>query len=348
MSVTHLGPITLTKNSPECVLIGEIGQNHNGSMENAKKLIDMCCDSGLRLVKFQKRDIATEFTQEAYNKPYESENSFGATYGEHREFLEFNKEQHLELKKYASQKGLVYFCTPCDIPSVEIMEEIDCPFYKVASRDITNIPLLQKLGTLNKTVIISTGMADIEDIDLALETLNLPPTKVVIMQCTSAYPCNAEYCNLSVIKTLNDKYENVIGFSDHTCGVLAATIATCLGASIIEKHVTLSRAMKGSDQAGSLEFKGLMTLQKYMNTVPIMLGSSEKSVGEHILPAKHKLMKSLTTLVDIEAGTVITPEMLTLKCPGTGFLWKQRNEIIGKKAAQTIPKDTTLNVSHLV
>mgnify|MGYP001213641081 CR=1 FL=1 len=197
----YLDKIHIGDNCPTQI-IGEIGQNHNGDINKAKALIDMCSFCNVKLVKFQKRDIKSEFTSEAYNKEYNSENSFGKTYGEHREFLELNKEQHKELKEYANSKGLIYFCTPCDIPSLKMMEEIGCPFYKVASRDITNIPLLRELGKLNKTVIISTGMAEYQDIDLALKELNLPLNKVIIMQCTSEYPCPPENCNLNVITTL--------------------------------------------------------------------------------------------------------------------------------------------------
>jgi sialic acid synthase SpsE len=323
-------------------IIGEIGQNHNGSMENAKKLIDMSDLCGIKLVKFQKRDIATEFTTAGYNRPYDNPNSFGKIYGEHREFLELNKEQHKELKDYANNKGLIYFCTPCDIPSLKIMEEIGCPFYKVASRDITNIPLLEELGKLNKTVIISTGMAEYDDINLALKTLNLPMNKVIIMQCTSEYPCPPKSCNLNVITTYKKKYKNVIGFSDHTNGILAPTISAILGARIIEKHITLNRSMKGTDQAGSCEITGLSKLQKYVSTIPIMLGSSEKKLEDNVTYSKHKLMKSITSKIDIKKDTVITKDMLCLKCPGDGILWKNVDNIIGKKVKYDIPKDTTI------
>jgi sialic acid synthase len=299
-------------------------------------------DCGVKLVKFQKRDIATEFTKEAFDKPYENRNSFGKTYGEHRLFLELSEDEHKELKEYANSKGLTYFCTPCDIPSVEIMERIGCPFYKVASRDITNIPLLQKLGSLNKPVIISTGMAEMEDIDLALVALNLPSDMVIIMQCTSQYPCPAENCNLNVITTLRSKYNNVIGFSDHSNGVLAPTVATVLGAKIIEKHITLSRSMKGTDQPGSLEFEGLKKVVKYCNMAPIMMGMSEKILQDNVLAAKHKLMKSMTSTKPIKQGTVFTEDMFCLKCPGTGILWKHRESILGKKAIKDIQENITL------
>jgi sialic acid synthase len=323
-------------------IIGEIGQNHNGDINKAKSLIDVCCECNVKFVKFQKRDIKTEFTSEAYNKEYNSENSFGKTYGEHREFLELNKEQHKELKDYANSKGIIYFCTPCDIPSLQILEEIQCPFYKVASRDITNIPLLIELGKIGKPVIISTGMADYDDIDLALKTLNLPNNKVIILQCTSEYPCPPKNCNLNVITTLKKRYNHLIGLSDHSSGILAPTIATLLGASIIEKHITLDRTMKGTDQIGSLEFYGLNKLQKYIEDIPLYLGCFDKKVENNIVYAKNKLMKSLTSKITIEKGSVLTEDMLCLKCPGDGILWKNKDTILGKKTIKNINIDTTL------
>ena len=324
-------------------LIGEIGQNHNGSVKIAKQLIDMSALCDIKFVKFQKRDIKTEFTKEAYNTPYDNKNSFGSIYGKHREFLELNKEEHLELKQYAEDKGLIYFCTPCDIPSLNILEEINCPFYKVASRDITNIPLLEALGKIGKSVIISTGMADYEDIDLALKTLNLPTSNVIIMQCTSEYPCPPENCNLNVIKTLRSKYTNVIGFSDHSTGILAATLSITLGANIIEKHITLDRCMKGTDQIGSLEFEGLKKCKKYIDDVPLYLGKYEKEVDDNVIYAKYKLMKSLTSKCLIKKGNILEEHMLCLKCPGNGILWKNKDKIIGKVANRDIDEDTTLN-----
>lgn len=338
---TKLGDIYIGNDLP-VQIIGEIGQNHNGSIENAKKLIDMCALCNIKFVKFQKRDIETEFTKKGYNRPYINKNSFGKIYGKHREFLELNKEQHRVLKEYANKKGLIYFCTPCDIPSLKIMEEIGCPFYKVASRDITNIPLLKELGKIGKSVIISTGMAEYEDIDLALKTLNLDTNKVVILQCTSEYPCPPKNCNLNVITTFKEKYQNVIGLSDHSDGILAATIASLLGASIIEKHITLDRCMKGTDHPGSFEFVGLQKLQKYIKTIPIMLGSFDKKVEKNVEYAKHKLMKSITSNCNIKKGDIFTEKMFCLKCPGNGLLWKEKDKIIGKKSNRNIEADETL------
>lgn len=328
-----------------CYIIAEIGQNHNGDMEIAKKLIDMAVSCGASAVKFQKRDIPSELTKDAYNKIYDSPNSFGYTYGEHRIALEFNEEQHKELNEYALSKSIPYFCTPCDVPSVEMMERIGVPFYKVASRDLTNIPTLEAIAKTGKPVIISTGMASIEDIDDALNTLGRDRKDIIILQCISQYPADMDKVNLSVMKTLRDRYAKITGFSDHTPGIIASVAAAVMGAAVIEKHITLSRAMKGSDQAGSLEEDGLRQMIRYIRECELAIGDGEKVVDPATEVAKVKLARSLTSKVDIEPGTILTEDIVCLKSPGDGLLWRERAIILGKTAQQFIPADTTLRES---
>lgn len=323
-------------------VIAEIGQNHNGDTKLAKKLIDMAVRCGASAVKFQKRDIPSELTKEAYDKPYDNPNSFGRTYGEHRMFLELNEEQHKELKEYALALGITYFCTPCDIPSLEMMERIGCPFYKVASRDLTNIPLLEAMGRTGKKVIISTGMADFDDIDDALGALRATPDSVIIMQCTSEYPCKLENVNLKAMATLKEKYGHIVGLSDHTSGVVVSTVASVMGAHVIEKHITLDRTMKGTDQAGSLEEAGLKKLIDYIRGSELAMGDGLKEVNPATKAAKEKLARSLTSKTFIPKGTVLTEALLTLKSPGNGLKWRERHVILGKKAMKDIAPDCTL------
>lgn len=326
-------------------IIAEIGQNHNGEVRLAKKLIDMSVDAGASAVKFQKRDIPSELTKEAFNKPYDNPNSFGTTYGEHRMFLELDESQHLELKEYASAKGITYFCTPCDVPSVELLERIDCPFYKVASRDLTNIPLLEALGKTGKPVIISTGMASIEDIDAGIDALQLGKDKLMILQCTSQYPCALENVNLKVMDTLKERYGLITGFSDHTSGVVVSTAAAVMGAAIVEKHVTLDRTMKGTDQPGSLEKSGLSKLVEYIRATEIATGDGLKEVNPATAAAKIKLARSVTSKINIKKGDILTDELICLKSPGDGIKWNDRSVIVGKKAVKDIEADVTLMVS---
>jgi sialic acid synthase SpsE/spore coat polysaccharide biosynthesis protein SpsF (cytidylyltransferase family) len=323
-------------------IIAEIGQNHNGDVNIAKRLIDMAVRCGANAVKFQKRDIDSELTKEAFDKIYDNPNSFGRTYGEHRIFLELDEQQHGELKEYALASGITYFCTPCDTPSVELLERINCPFYKVASRDLTNIPLLERIGKTGKPVIISTGMADFNDIDNALKALDRGPESVVIMQCTSEYPCKLENVNLRAMDTLRKKYGHLIGLSDHSSGVIVSAAAAVMGAVMIEKHITLDRSMKGTDQPGSLEEAGLKKLVEYIRAIEIANGDGVKDVNPATQAAKLKLARSLTSKVFIAKGTVLTEEMLILKSPGNGLKWIEREQVIGKQALQDIEPDVTI------
>ncbi len=325
-------------------IIAEIGQNHNGEVRLAKKLIDMAVDCGANAVKFQKRDIPSELTKEAFDKPYDNPNSFGKTYGEHRMFLELNESQHLELKEYAQAKGITYFCTPCDVPSVELLERIDCPFYKVASRDVTNIPLLEALSKTGKPIIISTGMASLDDIDEALKVMQPKKNKFAILQCTSEYPCSLENVNLKVMDTLAEKYGYVVGFSDHTSGIVVSTAASVMGAAIIEKHITLDRTMKGTDQPGSLERAGLRKLVEYIRATELVMGDGIKTINPVTEAAKIKLARSITSTMAIKAGGKLTEAMICLKSPGSGIKWKDRDKIIGKKATRDIEADVTLKI----
>jgi sialic acid synthase len=326
-------------------IIAEIGQNHNGSIDLAKNLIDMSKRCGASAVKFQKRDIPSELTKEAFDRIYDNPNSFGKTYGEHRLFLELSEEEHKELKEYCDIIGMTYFCTPCDVPSVELLERIGCPFFKVASRDLTNIPLLEKLSLLGKPVIISTGMASIEDIDIAIETLNLPNNKLIITQCTSQYPCDVRNVNLKVMATLKNKYKVNVGLSDHTSGVIISSAASAIGASIIEKHVSLDRTMKGTDQPGSLEESGLLKLVDYIRAIELAMGSDKKEINPATKAAKEKLARSVTSKREIKKGEILTEDMLCLKSPGTGIKWIERTKILNKRSLVNIPSDVTLKLS---
>lgn len=342
----ELNGFKLSKNS-ETYIIAEIGQNHNGSFEFAKSLIELAKRCGANAVKFQKRDINSELTKEAYDMLYDNPNSFGKTYGEHRRFLELSEKQHIDLKNYANRIGITYFCTPCDLLSLELLERIDCPFYKVASRDLTNIPLLQALGKTGKTVIISTGMATYEDIDDAIDALNITNDRLIIMQCTSEYPCKPENVNLNAIKTIEEKYKCICGLSDHTSGVIIASAASALGVKIIEKHITLDRTMKGTDQPGSLEESGLRKLIDYINAISKAMGDGEKlKIHDSINIAKTKLGRSLVSKIQINKGSILSEDMLCLKSPGNGIIWRNRDKLIGKRAILDIDENVTLKEEY--
>jgi len=329
-------------------VIAEIGQNHNGDMNIAKRLIKEAASAGFDAIKSVKRDINSELTTEAYNKPYDNPNSFGKTYGEHREYLELTVEKHKELKKYSNKLGLMYFCSACDTKSVDDMEKIDVDIYKIASRDLTNIPLIEYIAKLNKTIILSTGMASYKEIDEAVDMIRKFHNKIIILQCTSQYPTPIENINLRVIPNLMDRYNVPVGLSDHNSGILPATLAVVLGASVIEKHVTLSRAMKGTDQAGSLEIPGMRKLISYIRNAQLALGNEEKIILEETVYARRKLERSIVSNKFINKGEILYENMIVLKSPGTGLRWNEKHRIIGKKAKRNIKKDCLLTVDDFV
>ncbi|MFW9930755.1 MAG: N-acetylneuraminate synthase family protein [Candidatus Thorarchaeota archaeon] len=340
--------VSIGTNHP-CFIVAEIGQNHNGDLEIAKKLIDMSATCEVDAVKFVKRYIPSELTRDAYNKPYPCPQSFGETYGKHREFLELTVKQHKELADYAQQKGLIYFCTICDIESLRDMEKIDLPLYKIASRDITNLPLIEEIAKLNKPIILSTGLASIRDINDAVNIIKKYHNKFALLNCTSEYPAEYSHLHLRRMNTLKEKYNCVVGYSGHTVGIVMPVVAVALGASIIEKHITLARYMKGTDHSGSLEFQGLYRVVRDIRNLELALGEEtlREKLEDFLLSTKNKLMRSLVSKQQIKKGQVITKEMLTLKSPGDGILWRDYLTIVGKKAKVDIEEDIQIKLDMI-
>lgn len=336
------------KDNRKCYIIAEAGQNHNGQMDMAKQLIDMVgmpiFDKAFDIelpkvnaVKFTKRDMSEELSRDAYNKVYDSPNAFGKTYGEHREKLELSYEQHEELFHYANDRKIDFIETFTSPKTLQLLEKIDVKYIKVASRDLTNIPLLDEIGKSGKPVILSTGMGGLEEIDKAVETINRYHEDIVILHCVSQYP--AEYHNLSLktIPFLKERYKYQIGYSDHSIGIVVPVVAFSMGADFIEKHITLSHSLKGSDHKGALEPEGLWRMVRDIRNIEKSMGDYSKWVPEGVSAAKSKLERSLATAVEIKQGTTVTAEMLTMLSPGNGMQWDEKELVVGKKAASDIP-----------
>ena len=323
-------------------VVAEIGQNHNGSVDIAKQLIDVAAMYGVDAVKSCKRDLTCEMTAEAWNGPYVGPQSFGNTYGEHRQALELSAEQHADLFEYCRAKGIEYFVSACDIPSVEVMEAIGVNLYKVASRDIRNLPLLERIAQTGKPVILAAGMADEEDIADALLTIRKHHGKVIVAQCTSEYPTPYEDCNLLAIHTFRRKFDVLTGLSDHTVGIMTVVVGAAMGACMIEKHLTLARYMKGTDHACSLEPDGLRRIVRDIRNLERALGNGLIRIPDGVESARIKLDRSLVSKTTIPASTLVTEAMLCLKSPGTGLPWRDRDLIVGKSARRDIPADVIL------
>tara|TARA_Y200000002_G_scaffold381930_1_gene397371 strand:+ start:1149 stop:2027 length:879 start_codon:yes stop_codon:yes gene_type:complete len=269
-------------------IIAEIGNNHNGDMAIAKKLIDEAEKCNASAVKFQTKDIETAFPQELLNKNYEGPNSFGKTYREHKQVLELSLDNLAELKKYSEDKNLIFFSTPFDIKSLESLAKLDMEIYKISSFHVTDLKLVEAIAKKKKPVIMSTGMSTIEEIDAAVKILNNYNCKYLIMHCVSSYPANPKDLNLRAINVLRDRYNCLVGYSGHETSPNIAPSVVLYNACAIERHFTLDRAMKGPDHALSLEPTGMDVLVKRSKTLFDAKGKEEKSVQESELKARKK------------------------------------------------------------
>lgn len=332
----------------EIYLIGEIGQNHNGSVEIAKLIIDLATrpvtDSlfghrlkGMDAIKLTKRDMEHELSKKVMDAPYNSLHSFGKTYGEHRQKLELSNEQHLELYKYAKEKGLDVIETLCSPSCLKILDYFQPDSLKVASRDLTNLPLLEALAETKIPMILSTGMADKKDLETAIKIILKSHSKISILHCVSEYPTNPEHVNLNSIPFLKEEYPSFkIGYSDHTIGISTPLAAVAMGASIIEKHITLDRRMKGTDQAGSLGVDGVQRMVRDIRLLELSFGKKDVFIEPAVKNTKIKLERSLATKHALKKGEIITEENLKLLSPGDGFQWNEKEEIIGRKLKKDI------------
>jgi sialic acid synthase len=335
--------------SSECYVIAEIGHNHQGSLEKAKEMFRAAKESGVHAVKLQKRDNRSLFTKAMYDKPYENENSFGSTYGAHREALEFGKEEYVELARYAAELGVTMFATAFDFPSVDFLAELDTPAFKIASGDLTNTPLLKHVASVGKPVLISTGGAGMDDVRRAVDAVLPINRQIAILQCTACYPSTAEEMNLRVIDTFRREFpELVIGLSDHYNGISMAVVAYMLGARIIEKHFTMNHTWKGTDHAMSLEPIGMHKMVRDLNRARAGLGDGVKQPRPNEMSAIEKMGKSIVAARDLAAGHVIKAEDLAFKSPGGGLPPYRVDQVIGQKLTTAVAADAPVLMDSLV
>ncbi|MBN2421607.1 N-acetylneuraminate synthase family protein [Candidatus Woesearchaeota archaeon] len=268
-------------------LIAEIGINHNGDINIAKKLIDLAVNCGWHAVKFQKRNVDVVYSKEDLERARES--PFGTTNGDLKRALEFGEREYKEIDEYCKEKGIMWFASPWDVGSVDFLEKFDVPCYKIASATLTNKSLLNKIKETGKPVILSTGMSSMEEIKKALSILG--EENLVILHCTSTYPTKLEELNLNVIKTFRKYFNCPIGYSGHETGIMPSVVALALGACVVERHITLDRSMYGSDQAASLEKKGMEYITREAEFLSLYLGDGNKKIFESEKPIIKKLRR---------------------------------------------------------
>lgn len=268
--------------------IAEAGINHNGSVEDAIKLIDVAADAGCQAIKFQKRTPAISTPDNQKN--LRRETPWGEmTYLEYKEKIEFWQEEYAAISDHSKNRGIDWFASPWDVPSVDFLETMDVFAYKIASASVTDIELLNAIKSTGKPVILSTGMSTLEEIDRAVSLLN--SEQLVLMHATSTYPLVAEEANLRMIETLKDRYGLPVGYSGHETGLQISIAAAALGAVAIERHITLDRTMWGTDQSASLEPQGLTRLVRDVRVVEQALGDGVKRVYESEVGPREKLRR---------------------------------------------------------
>lgn len=343
-----LNRVTVSDDSP-CYVIAEIGHNHQGDVEIAKDFISVAKKTGVNAVKLQKRNNKALFTKDFYESAYGGENSYGRTYGTHREFLEFGETEYREIIDYANEIGITLFATAFDFHSADFLEKLNMPIFKFSSGDLTNIPLMKHVAQFNKPMIVSTGGGTLDDVKRAYNTIMPINPQLCILQCTAAYPVlNYEEMDLRVITTYRREFPDiVIGLSDHESGIGMAIASYVLGARVIEKHFTLNRAWKGTDHSFSLSPGGLMRLIRNLRRTHLALGDGIKKKHPSEEEPIFKMGKKLVAGKNLPTGHVINNEDIAIKSPGNGLHPFELDSIIGKCLNKDLREDEAFSLEFL-
>ena len=342
MNTLQLGNKNVGDGHP-AFIVAEIGINHQGDVNIARDLIQKAKECGADAVKFQKRSLTRILTKAGLDMAYDNRNSFGKTYGEHKKALELSEADYHELNIFCQKLDIIFCASGWDEESIGFLDELGIPFFKMASADLTNFPLLIHTAKKNKPMILSTGMADMKMVQAAYSQVNPINNQIAILQCTSTYPSAFSEVHLNVLQTYMKEFpDTVIGYSGHEQGIAIPPAAVALGSKIIERHFTLDRTMKGGDHAASLEPQGFAKMVRDIRHIEKAMGNTEKKIQESEAPVFRKLAKSIVSAVNISSGDSITANMLTTKGPGTGISPMRLNELIGKISKIDIPADQVI------
>ena len=326
-------------------IIAEIGVNHNGDMDLARKLIDLAVEAGADAVKFQNFNPQTGTSKFTPKVSYQKENDgLEGNYQTMLERLKITEDQTRMLAEYAAQKGIIFLSTASDAESLEILKKVDPPAYKIGSPHITNLPLLKDTAKCGKPMIIATGMASYEEIDEAIQICKEAGNKqIILLHAVSDYPTRFPDANLKVITSLRERYPTfTIGYSDHTLGIEASTAAVALGARVLERHFTLDKTMPGPDHKASLVPRELEALVSAVRNVETALGDGVKRRTAREEEVARIARRSVVAHVDIPAGTVLMAELIRMKKPETGIKPKYYWDLLGKRAIKDIEADRAL------
>ena len=325
-----------------CFIIAEAGVNHNGSLELALKLVDAAAAAGADAVKFQTFKADRLVTRNAPKAGYQIRATGDAgTQHEMLKRLELTEEDHRSLIAHCERRGVLFLSTPFDEESCDFLESLELPAFKLPSGELTNLPFLAHVAGKGKPVILSTGMATLQEVDAAVETFaRSGNNRLVLLQCVSEYPADPAEANLRAMASMRSLFGFPVGFSDHTPGIAAAIAAAALGACVVEKHFTLDREMPGPDHRASLEPEELAEMVRGIRVAESALGDGEKRPGAGEAATARAARKSLVAACDISAGTVLGPEHIAVKRPGTGIPPGMRVRLLGRKTKVAVPAGT--------
>ncbi len=329
-------------------IIAEAGVNHNGSLELAKRLIDVAVEAGADAVKFQTfkaEKVVSRYAQKAEYQKQTTDASESQLDMIRR--LELDEAAHKELFAYCRSKNIIFLSTPFDPDSIDLLNKLGLEIFKIPSGEITNLPYLRKIGALKKEIILSTGMADLGEIEDALDILVGAGTaldNITVLHCNTEYPTPMKDVNLRAMQTIAQAFGVRVGYSDHTLGIEIPVAAVALGAQVIEKHFTLNKNMEGPDHKASLEPNELKEMVKAIRNIERALGSGIKKPSASELKNKPIARKSIVAARNIQRGEVFTEENLTVKRPGTGISPMRWDEIIGRKAGRDYKTDEEISL----
>jgi N-acetylneuraminate synthase len=331
-----LNKLKKTEDNERCLIIGEVAQTHDGSLGQAHAFIDAIANAGADAIKFQTHIAAAESTPgEPWRVKFSKQDK---TRYEYWQRMEFTKEQWVGLKTHANECGLLFLSSPFSIEACDLLEDIGMFVWKIASGEVGNLLLLERIIDTGKPIILSTGMSDWRELEEAVDKIKSAGNPFAVLQCTSAYPCPPEKVGLNMLEVLREKFECPVGLSDHSGKTFAGLAATTLGAEVLEIHITLSREMFGPDVPASITTRELRQLVEGVRAIEKMLANpvDKKAMAEELEPLRNIFTKSVYAGSTIPAGTILTTEHLQLKKPGNGIPAAQLPKIIGRKLRRSL------------
>ena len=335
-------------NNKSTIIIAEAGVNHNGSIELAKKLIDIAAEGGADFVKFQTFKAETLVTQTADKAEYQKEiTNTDESQFEMIKKLELDRKTHEELIDYCKQRDIQFLSTAFDHDSIDLLDELNIPLFKIPSGEITNLPYLRHIGHMGKPIIMSTGMSTLEEVIVALNILlevGAKKEQITILHCNTEYPTPMEDVNLKAIITVRDELGVSVGYSDHTLGIEVSVAAVAMGATVIEKHFTLDRNMPGPDHAASLEPHELKEMVSAIRNIEKAMGNGMKKPSPSEIKNIPIARKSIVAKKSIKKGEKFSENNLTVKRPGTGICPMQWDDIMNQKSKKYFNMDDLIEI----